>query len=113
MEWYQSHLTVDITSTLDKKLAAVACYYGGDIANRLDETPRVPTIAHFGRNDPEIPPGDVEALRAAHPDLPIHLYDAGHAFVAPGPAHHAESARLSGLRTLQLFARSGGGRGEV
>jgi len=94
-------------------LSAVACYYGGDIARRLDETPKVPVVLHFGRTDPDIPMTDVEALRAAHPDLPVHLYDAGHAFVAPGPNHHADSARLSFLRTLQLFARNGGGRGEV
>ena len=91
----------------------MACYYGGDIARRLDETPKVPVILHFGRRDPDIPPHDVEALRAAHPDLPVHVYDAGHAFVAPGASHHADAARLSGLRTLQLFARNGGGRGEM
>ncbi len=94
-------------------LAAVACYYGGQIARHGDETPKVPVVLHFGRADPDIPLADVEALRAAHPDLPIHLYDAGHAFVAPGAGRHEESARLSGLRTLQLFARNGGGRGEI
>ena len=93
-------------------LAAVASYYGGQIVDYLAETPAVPTILHLGRTDELIPPTDVEAIRAAHPDLPIHLYEAGHAFVAPN-AYHAESARLSELRTLALFARNGVGRAEA
>ena len=48
------------------------------------------------------------AIREAYPEMPVHEYDAGHAFVAPN-GFHADSARLSRLRTLQLFARNGGG----
>jgi carboxymethylenebutenolidase len=44
--------------------------------------------------------------------LPVWLYDAGHAFVAPN-GFHADSASLAMLRTLQLFQRSGGSRGEA
>ncbi len=93
-------------------LSAVACFYGSQVVQFLDETPEVPIILHLGRSDPVIPPADVDRIRAAHPDLPLHMYDAGHAFVAPGDDHHAEAARLSSLRTLQLFARNGSGRAE-
>ena len=72
----------------------------------------MPTILHLGKTDELIPPSAVEAIRAAHPDLSVYLYDAGHAFVAPN-GYHADSARLSRLRTLQLFARNGSGRGEM
>lgn len=89
-------------------LSAVASYYGGQITDYLDETPKVPTLLHLGKHDELIPPASVEAIRTAHPDLPVHEYDAGHAFVAPN-GFHADSARLSRLRTLQLFARNGGG----
>lgn len=91
-------------------LAAVAAFYGGQIRDYLAETPKVPTILHLGKADELIPPADVEAIRAAHPDLPVYMYDAGHAFVAPN-GFHADSARLSRLRTLALFARNSGGRG--
>jgi len=91
-------------------LTAVASYYGGQITHYLDETPKVPTILHLGKTDELIPPPDVEAIREAHPDLPVYVYDAGHAFVAPN-GFHADSARLSRLRTLALFARHGQGRG--
>jgi carboxymethylenebutenolidase len=66
----------------------------------------------MGKTDELIPLSEVEAIRAAHPELPVFMYDAGHAFVAPS-GHHAESARLAQLRTLALFARNSGGRGEV
>lgn len=91
-------------------LSAVASYYGGQITDYLSETPKVPTILHLGKSDELIPPADVAAIREAHPELPVYMYDAGHAFVAPN-GFHADSARLSRLRTLALFARNGGGRG--
>lgn len=92
-------------------VAAAACYYGGQIHLFADETPRCPTILHFGKTDPLIPPAEVELITGRHPDIPAYHYDAGHAFVAPN-GYHADSARLSRLRTLQLFARQGG-RGEA
>jgi carboxymethylenebutenolidase len=91
-------------------LSAVASYYGGQIVDYLDETPKTPTILHLGKSDELIPPADVVKIREAHPDLPVYEYKAGHAFVAPN-GFDADSARLSRLRTLQLFARNGGGRG--
>ncbi|MFY8208956.1 MAG: dienelactone hydrolase family protein [Caulobacter sp.] len=93
-------------------LSAVSAFYGGDIAAYRDETPKVPTILHFGKTDTMIPLSDVDAVRDRHPDLPVYLYDAGHAFVAPS-GHHPDSARLALLRTLQLFQRSSGTRAEA
>ncbi|MGZ6016352.1 MAG: dienelactone hydrolase family protein [Phenylobacterium sp.] len=91
-------------------LAAVASFYGGQITDYLDETPQAPTILHLGKHDELIPPADVEAIRAAHPDLPVYMYDAGHAFVAPN-GFHEDSARLARLRTLAHFSRNSGVRG--
>ena len=102
-----------VASALCDGLTAVSCFYGGNIIDHVDLTPKVPTILHFGKTDETIPMPVVEEIAAHHPDLPLWLYDAGHAFVAPGPAHHEDSARLAMLRTLQLFQRAGGARGEV
>ncbi|WP_293900991.1 dienelactone hydrolase family protein [Phenylobacterium sp.] len=93
-------------------LSAVAAYYGGQIIDYLGEALLVPTLLHLGKTDDLIPPATVQAIRDAYPDLPVHEYEAGHAFVAPN-GFHADSARLSRLRTLQLFARNGAGRSEV
>ncbi|HEY5071127.1 MAG TPA: dienelactone hydrolase family protein [Caulobacteraceae bacterium] len=94
-------------------VAAVASYYGRRIAELIDESPRRPVTLHFGRWDPAIPPEAVEAIARAHPDVPIYLYDAGHGFASDREAdRQPDAARLARLRTLQLFAMNGGGRGD-
>ena len=95
-------------------LAGASAFYGRRIPELLSETPKVPIILHFGRDDASIPPAVVEAIAAAHEDLPIHIYDAGHGFVSDRRAdYRPDAARLARLRTLQLFARNGGGRAEM
>lgn len=95
-------------------VAAAACFYGRRISELVDETPRCPTILHFGKTDASIPMEKVDEIREKHPDLPVYLYDAGHGFVSDRRSdYHADSARLARLRTLQLFARAGGGKAEA
>jgi carboxymethylenebutenolidase len=95
-------------------VAAASSFYGRRIPELLKETPRAPIILHFGRTDPTISPDTIEAMGSAHPDIPIHLYDAGHGFVSDRRADHVpDAARLGRLRTLRLFAMNGGGRGEL
>jgi carboxymethylenebutenolidase len=85
-------------------VAAVSSYYGRRIPELIGETPRCPIILHFGRLDPSIPPSVVEAIAEAYPDIPIHLYDAGHGFAADERGDYRPDA-------AQL-ARNGDGRGE-
>ena len=87
-------------------IAAVSSFYGGHIVDYRSQVPQCPTQLHLGRHDSLIPEADRDAITAAHPDLPIWLYDAGHAFVAPN-GYHADSANLAMLRTRQLFQRQG------
>lgn len=93
-------------------LTAVSSFYGGHVHQYRHESPRCSTILHFGRDDASIPLDDVVDIAAAHPDMPIWLYDAGHAFVAPS-GYHESSANLAILRTLQHFQRTAGRRGEI
>jgi len=93
-------------------LAAVSSFYGGQIVDYLSEMIQTPTILHMGKSDALIPAADVEAIRAIYPDLPIFMYEAGHAFVAPN-GFHEDSARLSKLRTLAHFSRNSGTRSEA
>ncbi|HEX8925494.1 MAG TPA: dienelactone hydrolase family protein, partial [Terriglobales bacterium] len=60
--------------------AAAVGYYGGQIAQFKDEQPSCPTLLHFGARDAHITPDKVEAIREAHPEIPIHVYDAPHGF---------------------------------
>src|SRR5262249_41064502 len=61
-------------------LNAVSCFYGRMIADLLSEKPKAPPMLHYGARDPGIPMENVERVRAAAPDWPLHLYDAGHGF---------------------------------
>jgi carboxymethylenebutenolidase len=95
-------------------VAAAACYYGRRISELVEETPRVPTILHFGKTDASIPPERIEEIAARHPDMPIYLYDAGHGFASDRRSDYdADSARLARLRTLALFSRNSGVRAEI
>jgi carboxymethylenebutenolidase len=95
-------------------IAAASCYYGRQILPLREETPRCPVILHYGKHDESIPMSDVEAVRAAQPDIPLHLYDAGHGFNCDvRESYSADAASLARLRTLQLFHRASGARGEV
>lgn len=85
-------------------LAAASGYYGSLVPQFAGETPKCPTILHFGRHDAGIPLDGVEKVRAAHPEVPVHLYDAGHGFSSDRRKdYHAESAHLAFERTLALF----------
>ncbi|HEY8616668.1 dienelactone hydrolase family protein [Phenylobacterium sp.] len=95
-------------------VAAASAFYGRRISELVDETPRCPTILHFGKADASIPMEKVDEMREKHPDLPIYLYEAGHGFNSDRRAdYHPDSARLGRLRTLQLFALNGAGRSEI
>ncbi|HEX3153766.1 MAG TPA: dienelactone hydrolase family protein [Candidatus Angelobacter sp.] len=86
--------------------AAAVCYYGGQIAANANETPRCPVMMHFGAKDPHIGSAEIEKIKAAHPDLPLFLYDAGHGFNCDQRKdYEPESANLARQRTLEFFNR--------
>ena len=88
-----------------KYIAAASGYYGRAIIDFIDETPRCPTILHFGRTDASIPMDWVEKIAAQHPDIPVHIYEAGHGFNSDRRKDYDEaSATLARERTLELFA---------
>jgi len=86
--------------------AAAVCYYGGQIAANANETPRCPVMMHFGAKDPHIDPAEIEKIKAAHPDLPLFLYDAGHGFNCDQRKdYEPQAASLARQRTLEFFSR--------
>jgi carboxymethylenebutenolidase len=85
-------------------LAAASGYYGRLVPDFIDEHPSCPTILHFGRNDPHIPMEGVERVIAAHPDVMVHVYEAGHGFASNRASDFdAEASALAKARTLDLF----------
>ncbi|MBI1406535.1 MAG: dienelactone hydrolase family protein [Caulobacter sp.] len=92
-------------------LTAASAFYGRRISELKTETPRCPTILHFGKADASIPAERIEEIRVLRPDLPIYLYDAGHGFFSDRRSdYHEDSAKLARLRTLQLFHRAAGAK---
>jgi carboxymethylenebutenolidase len=90
-------------------LTAASAFYGRMINALLDDTPRVPIVLHYGSRDPSITPAMIDEVRARHPAVPVHLYDAGHGFCRQGSADHdAASCALATERTLAFFAAAGG-----
>jgi carboxymethylenebutenolidase len=74
-------------------LAASVGFYGRLIVTLLDQPPRCPVQLHYGARDPIIPPQDIEALRDAFPDVPVHVWPAGHGFFSDrGHDHDTEVA---------------------
>ena len=91
-------------------IACASAYYGGGIAGTLERNPgeprlpKCPMTMHFGALDAHIPLSDVETIKAALSDVPVHVYDADHGFNCDHRgSYHAESAALARERTLALF----------
>ena len=85
---------------------AAVGYYGGQIAANAAETPHCPVMMHFGAKDPHIGPAEIEKIKAAHPDVPLFLYDAGHGFNCDQRKDfEPESAKLARQRTIEFFSR--------
>lgn len=89
-------------------VACAAAYYGRQIPDFVAETPTCPTILHFGAEDALIPLQGVEKVKAAHPDVPVYIYEgAGHGFHCnPRPDYREDSAKLAWGRTMAVFAET-------
>jgi len=87
-------------------VAAASAYYGGGVARQMDKSPNCPTIMHFGELDAHIPMTDVDIVRAAQPEVAVHVYAADHGFNCDQRASYdAASAALAKERTLAHFSR--------
>jgi carboxymethylenebutenolidase len=93
-----------VAATRSRSFAAAVSYYGGGVVDLASEQPNCPVQLHFGEQDHAIPLKGVEALKAAHPELPVYIYPAGHGFNCDQRgSYHAESARLARERTLAFL----------
>ena len=103
-------LAWNAATRLDGVSAAVG-YYGGMIPDMADEQPRCPVMLHFGDQDQSIPLAGVEKVIAAHPDVPVYIYPAGHGFNCDQrDSYHAESAKLARERTMAFFTEHVAGK---
>jgi carboxymethylenebutenolidase len=86
--------------------AVAVGYYGGQIGNYAAENPSAPVMLHFGRQDAHIPPEVAEKVHAAHPEVEIYWYDAGHGFNCDVRASYdAAAAKQARERTLAFLKK--------
>jgi carboxymethylenebutenolidase len=88
-------------------VAAAVGYYGGRISQYVHEQQKAPVMLHFGTQDAHIPKAEVDEIGAAHPDVEIYWYDAGHGFNCDARAsYNPEAARVARERSLKLLRRA-------
>jgi carboxymethylenebutenolidase len=97
--------TLAYLAACELPVVCAVSYYGGQIKNHLDKSPKRPVLYHFGEKDPYIPSTDIEQIRVADPGGEFHLYPADHGFNCDERAsYEAASARLARERTLAFLA---------
>ncbi len=86
--------------------AACVGYYAGGIGALAAEEPSCPVMLHFGAADSHIGSDQIDAVRDAHPEVEIFVYEgAKHAFnrdVDPA-SYDPAAAKLAGERTVAFL----------
>lgn len=95
-----------VGATQTKQFKAASCWYGGQIIQTKDANPNCPVQMHFGGEDHGIPLQDVEAIKAAQPEVDVYVYPgAQHGFGCDQrPSFSQKDWELAFLRSLTLFA---------
>ena len=101
-----SWLTATRGETLKMQPSCCVGYYPGGIGKVAAEEPSCPVMLHFGLEDAHIGRDQSAAVRAAHPEVEIFMYEGtGHAFnrdVDP-KAYGPKAAPLARERTLAFL----------
>jgi carboxymethylenebutenolidase len=92
-----------VASELD--IDAAVSYYGGGVAKMLDKKPQCPIVYHFGDRDASIPLPDIEKIKQANPQSPVHVYaGAGHGFNCDErSSYSAKDASLAFERSIEFL----------
>ena len=70
------------------------------------KNPPAPVMLHFGRQDTHIPAEEVEKVHAAHPEVEIYWYDAGHGFNCDArSSYNAAAAKEARQRSLAFLKK--------
>jgi carboxymethylenebutenolidase len=101
--------TAWITATRGEELkmqpACTVGYYAGGIGSVANEEPSCPVLLHFGAEDTHIGPEQIEAVREAHPEVTIYVYEgAEHGFNCDARgSYNADAAKLARARSLEFL----------
>ena len=100
-----SWLTATRGETLKMQPSCCVGYYPGGIGKFAAEEPSCPVMLHIGAEDTHIRSDQIDAVRAAHPEVEIYLYEgAGHGFNCDARAsYNRTAAALARERTLAFL----------
>jgi carboxymethylenebutenolidase len=88
-------------------LKAAVGYYAGGIGQVATEEPTCPVELHFGADDDHIGKDQLDAVRAAHPEVEIFVYQgAGHAFANEARASYVAAASDLAHQRALAFLKS-------
>ena len=82
-------------------------YYAGGVGSVAKEDPSCPVMLHFGGADTHIGSDQIDAVREAHPEVTVYVYDGAlHGFANPGRKEYApEAAKLARERTVEFLKK--------
>ena len=85
--------------------SCVVGYYAGGIGSVAKEDPSCPVMLHFGADDDHIGKDQVDAVREAHPEVEIFVYEgAGHGFSCDARgSFNPAAAKLARQRSLEFL----------
>jgi carboxymethylenebutenolidase len=82
-------------------------YYAGGIGSVAKEDPSCPVMLHFGADDDHIGKDQIDAVREAHPEVEIFVYEgAGHGFNCDARgSYNLAAAQLARQRSLEFLKK--------
>jgi len=100
-----SWLTATRGETLKMQPSCCVGYYPGGIGKYAKEEPSCPVLLNFGADDSNIGNEQVDAVRSAHPEVEIFVYEgAGHGFNCDArSSYNPQAAALARERTLRFL----------
>lgn len=102
---FMSWLSATRGETLKMRPTCCVGFYPGGIGNVAKEEPSCPVMLHFGAEDTHIGQEQVEAVREAHPEVEIFVYEgAEHGFNCDArSSYNPGAAKQAWSRTVDFF----------
>jgi carboxymethylenebutenolidase len=102
---FMSWLAATRGEKLKMQPACCVGYYAGGIGSVASEEPTCPVMLHFGADDTHIGQDQIEAVRSAHPEVEIFLYEgAEHGFNCDmRSSYNPSAAALARERSLAFL----------
>ena len=85
--------------------ACCVAFYPGGVGKMADEALSCPVMVHIGADDSHIGQDQIDAVKNAHPEVPLFLYaESGHGFYNSDREEYNEAqARVARTRTLEFL----------